>query len=73
MGVAVQLNIDEQRRRLAEAVREACIQAAAEGYESAALSGLCEEGALEAAVSAIRMLDLDVVIERTLDTTSGER
>lgn len=44
---------------LAEAVREACIQAAIDGYENASISGLCAEGAFESAVSAIRMLDLD--------------
>lgn len=44
---------------LAEAVREACIQAAIDGYENASISGLCAEGAFESAISAIRMLDLD--------------
>lgn len=47
---------------LARRVRDACIQAAKDGYESAAISGLCEEGALEAALSAIHMLDLDEVL-----------
>ncbi len=37
--------------------RAACIEAAV-NYENAAMSGLCAEGALEAAVSAIRMLEL---------------
>lgn len=54
-------SIDEARR-LAEAVREACIAAAQRGYENAALSGLCEEGALEAAISAIRMVDLEALL-----------
>ena len=49
----------DERRRLAEAVREACIRALQQGYENAATSGLCEEGALEAAISAIRLMDLD--------------
>lgn len=43
----------------AEMIREACIQAAIEGYQSASMSGLCAEGAFESAISAIRMLDLD--------------
>ena len=43
---------------IAEAVRAACIEAAVNGYENAAMSGLCAEGAFEAAVSAMRMLDL---------------
>lgn len=54
---------DEQERRLAEAVREACIRAWREGYEEAGMSGLCAEGALEAALSAVQSLDLDAVVE----------
>lgn len=49
---------------IAEAVRAACIQAAVDGYESASMSGLCAEGAFEAAISAIRMLDLERLAER---------
>ncbi|MDX1527473.1 MAG: acetyltransferase [Gammaproteobacteria bacterium] len=48
---------------LAEAVRAACIEAAVTGYDSAAMSGLCAEGAFEAAVSAIRMLDLKALTD----------
>lgn len=48
--------------RIAEAVRAACIAAVKEGYESASISGLCEEGALEAALSALHMLDLEAVL-----------
>ncbi|WP_455385789.1 acetyltransferase [Acidihalobacter prosperus] len=54
---------DERERRLAEAVREACIRAWREGYEEAGMSGLCAEGALEAALSAVQSLDLDAVVE----------
>ncbi len=49
----------------AEALRRALIQAAIDGYEHAALSGLCAEGAWEAAVSAMRALDLDTTQGRT--------
>ncbi|MDA8364979.1 MAG: acetyltransferase [Gammaproteobacteria bacterium] len=49
--------------RLAEAVKAACIQAAISGYEEAGISGLCEEGALEYALDAIRMLDVQAVID----------
>ncbi|HEX7044199.1 MAG TPA: hypothetical protein VF203_06270 [Burkholderiales bacterium] len=55
---------NDGRRRLAQQVRDACIRAAREGYEQAAISGLCEEGALEAALSAIHMLDLDEVLRQ---------
>lgn len=47
------------RKLLAEAVRRACLEAARKGYEEAAASGLCHEGAVEASLDAIRMLKLD--------------
>lgn len=52
-----------ERRRLAESVRQACVAAALAGYEDAAQSGLCHEGAWEAAVSAIRRLDVAALAE----------
>ena len=52
----------EQRRRLAEAVRAACLKAAQEGYQQAAASGLCHEGAVEAALGAVSMLDLEALL-----------
>lgn len=65
----------EQRRALAEAVREACIQAALDGYEDASISGLCGEGALEVAISTIRRLELGPLIDRAAAETgeSGAR
>ncbi|HTP09804.1 MAG TPA: hypothetical protein VMP08_16220, partial [Anaerolineae bacterium] len=45
--------------RIAQAVRAACLQAAQQGYERAAADGLCDEGALEVALDAIRSLDID--------------
>jgi len=48
----------ETAHHLAAAVRAACIAAALDGYEMAAISGLCPEGAWEAAVSAMQRLDL---------------
>lgn len=52
----------DDKRRIAETTRQACIEAALEGYESAAISGLCHEGAWENAISAIRRLDLEGII-----------
>jgi hypothetical protein len=52
----------DERRRLAEAVRQACLEAARRGYAEAATSGLCHVGAMEASLDAIRMLDLGVVL-----------
>lgn len=48
---------------LAERVHEACVQAALDGYERAAMSGLCREGSWEAAISAIRMVDLPGLLD----------
>jgi hypothetical protein len=59
---------DEERlneqRQVAEAVRQACLQAALAGYEDASISGLCHEGAWECAVDAIRSLDIDAFLEQ---------
>lgn len=49
--------------QVAEAVRQACIRAVLDGYQQAAISGLCHEGAFEAAVDAIRMLDLAALLQ----------
>ncbi|KAF0164810.1 MAG: acetyltransferase [Rhodocyclaceae bacterium] len=48
---------------IAQAVRSACVAAALEGYERAQISGLCQEGAWEVAVDAIRMVDLKTVLQ----------
>lgn len=56
------MNQQDLKRRVAEAVREACLKAAREGYENAGISGLCEEGRWECAVDAIRALDIEAVI-----------
>lgn len=47
---------------LAEAVRRACVDAALAAYEDAGLQGLCAEGRWEAAVAAIRRLELRSII-----------
>ncbi|MES1942083.1 acetyltransferase [Salinisphaera sp. T5B8] len=46
----------------AERIRAACIEAALAGYEEAAIAGLCGEGALEMAISAIRRLDMAEIL-----------
>ena len=55
-------NVADRSKQLAEAVREACIAAALEGYENAGLSGLCHEGRWECAISAMRIVDLESVL-----------
>lgn len=53
----------QARRALAESVRAASLEAARRAYEDAALSGLCEEGRIEAALDAIRALDLEALLQ----------
>lgn len=50
--------------RIAQAVKTACVAEAKEAYEQAEISGLCCEGALEAAISAIEMLDIEALLKR---------
>lgn len=54
---------DKRELELAERVREACIRAALEGYEDAAMSGLCDEGAQEVSISAMRRIDLRELLD----------
>ncbi|WP_103665243.1 acetyltransferase [Gracilimonas amylolytica] len=49
---------------LAETIRQACIEAAKEGFMHASMSGLCAEGAMEAAISAIQSLDVEQLIDK---------
>jgi hypothetical protein len=52
-----------QKLELAEHVRRVCVEAAIDGYERAAMSGLCHEGAWEAAIGAMRMVDLAALLD----------
>ena len=49
--------------RLAERVRAALLERALDAHEDARLQGLCMEGAWEAAVSAIRSLDVSDLVQ----------
>ena len=53
----------QRRHDLAEAVRRECIAVAIQAYEDAAVSGLCQAGAFEAAISAVRRADLRRISE----------
>lgn len=48
---------------IARAVRNACVRAALEGYERALIAGLCQEGAWECAVDAMRTLDVEATFQ----------
>ena len=43
---------------MAQKIRKKCIQAAREGFRDASISGLCAEGAMEAAISGMQKIDL---------------
>ncbi|WP_421775322.1 acetyltransferase [Gracilimonas sp.] len=48
-----------------ECIRNACIEAAREGFRDASMSGLCMEGAIEAAIGSIQSLDIHHKIKET--------
>jgi cytosine/adenosine deaminase-related metal-dependent hydrolase len=56
---------DSTEKEIAERVQQACIEAARSGFTDASISGLCTEGAMEAAISAIQMLDLEKILEKS--------
>lgn len=64
------LQIDSEARRVAARVRDACAAAARDAYESAKMSGLCDEGAWEAAVGAIQMVDVDSILDAKAEEQS---
>jgi hypothetical protein len=49
---------------VAETVRTACLDVARLAYEDAGIRGLCADGRWEAALTAIRELDLSGVLDR---------
>ena len=54
---------------LVETVRVACLDAARLAYEDAGIRGLCADGRWEAALAAIRHLDLSGVLEPPAGST----
>jgi hypothetical protein len=57
------LHQTDTRSILIERVRAACLDAAMWAYEDAGIRGLCAEGRWEAALAAIRVLDLSGVLQ----------
>lgn len=49
---------------LAEFIRNRCIEAARDGFTEASMSGLCTEGAMEAAISAIQKLNIEEMVKK---------
>jgi hypothetical protein len=60
--LAVSQPVTQAELQLAERVRQACVQALLEGYQMAAMSGLCHQGAFDVAVDAVRSMDLREVV-----------
>jgi hypothetical protein len=58
-------------RRLAEAVRRACIEAALAAYEDAGVQGLCAEGRWEVAVGAMQSLDVAPLVSKAAKPVAG--
>lgn len=52
-----------EQNRIAEAVRQACVEAALTAYEDAGMGGLCHEGRWECAVDAMRALNVAAIVE----------
>ncbi len=55
---------DDSDTTIARAVQQACIAAARRAFADAAQSGLCGDGALEAAIGAMQTLDLAAVVRQ---------
>lgn len=55
---------NDEKRRIAEAVKAACLKGAIEAYQHGKTSGLCQEGAWELAVDAIKSLDVEAVLRQ---------
>ena len=58
-------NNDDRILELAEKIRGYCIHSAREGFREASLSGLCTEGAIEAAIGAMQSIDLEQLVKET--------
>jgi hypothetical protein len=57
--------------KFASDIRTACQRAAVAAYEDAGIQGLCHEGRWEAAVSAMQMIDLQLLVQKYGQADSG--
>ena len=62
----------EHDSNLAQRVRAACLDAALAAYEDAGIRGLCADGRWEAALAAIRHVDLSGVFEPRADSAHDD-
>lgn len=63
----------DQLKLLAERIRAACADAALDGFEEARIGGLCHDGAIENAISAIRMVDVEALLQAPATGASDDR
>ena len=54
------MNLEDFGKR----IRDACLEAVLEAYEDAGVQGLCAEGRWEAAVDALRTLDVASLLQK---------
>jgi hypothetical protein len=55
---------NEDLHRLAEMVRQACMQTALTAYEDARMDGLCHQGAWEIAIEALQGLNVAALVHQ---------
>ena len=58
---------DERALRIATAVKFECLRAAVESYDDARIRGLCQEGAWDLAMDALKSIDIEAVLKRLPD------
>ncbi len=59
---------ESKQLAIAKTVQEACIQAAKEGFNDASMSGICSEGAIEAAIGAMQSMDVEAIVAEAIQT-----
>jgi hypothetical protein len=64
--------VSDDRLGPVEAIRSALVERAVAAFEDASVQGLCCEGAWEAAVSAMRQVDLGALVEHAARSRAGE-
>lgn len=53
-------------RKIAQIIQKASVEAAKDGFSEALIRGLCADGAMEAAISAIELLDIDKLLSESV-------
>lgn len=52
----------DERRRIAETIRQACVEEALAAWEQGGMSGLCVEGRWDLAIDRLRNLDVEQLV-----------